>query len=349
MPVALVVGCFAPGDPGAVGSLAALQGALPGWDVLVAARADGSPPAGRAVRGLRRADALVVTGPVFGPGVRPARRRAALARLGLAAAFEVRARPRAMIGVSVPALDHPASRAFARALVGRAGLLILRDAHSARRLAEAGAPAPFRVGADPAWVALGQPMPAAAASPARITAVLAGAAGRLAHPLEPALATLAGEGMSLRLVPWGRPFRRRADVLARRLRRAGPVEITDPPADLRAARDVLAGSRGVLAPGYHAALAAAAAGVSFAALGDEPGLPALARRLGQRAAASNADAAELAAAMRAALARPAAGGDVIEAEMASAREGLRLVRLLLSQGRSEDPRELEGLRLEPAP
>ena len=60
-------------------------------------------------------------------------------------------KPLALVGVGAGALPGRSARTLTRAIVRRADLLVLRDEESAGVLADAGAPTPFRVGADAAW------------------------------------------------------------------------------------------------------------------------------------------------------------------------------------------------------
>ena len=57
-----------------------------------------------------------------------------------------------MIGVGADDLRGRQAQVIARWLVRHADLLVLRDEESAAALAVAGAPKPFWIGADPAWL-----------------------------------------------------------------------------------------------------------------------------------------------------------------------------------------------------
>src|SRR5919197_621127 len=170
MPSVLLAGAFGQRNPGDEALLAAFVRALDGWDVLAtsaeplataAQHGVTALPAARPVavaRALARADAVVFAGGTTFKLLKPAsgRPRHDLLARGLAAAALARAarKPLALVGVGVGDLRTRRARALARAVVRRADLLVLRDEESATLLAEAGAPAPFRVGADPAWTLL---------------------------------------------------------------------------------------------------------------------------------------------------------------------------------------------------
>jgi polysaccharide pyruvyl transferase WcaK-like protein len=335
MPSALVAGSVEPGDPGGAAAIEAMRRSLPEWDVTMAGGGDGTALAG--VRATLRADATILTGGVFGAP------ESALLRW-----------PRAMLGVSAGAIRGARARAFTRMLVRRVGLMVLRDEESADALAAAGAQPPFRVGADPAWAEVGEPETGAPSAAADGIAVATEPRARDGFPerLALALAPMARAGMSVRLLPWCLPGHERPALdTARDAARLieGGAEVVEPPRNLHDARRALEGSQAVLGFRHHALVAAAGAGVPFVAAGGEPGIAALARRLGQVAVGPDASAPELTAAFSAALGRPAPGAAAVRAQIDSANEGLRLLRLLLSGGRSEDADQVTGLPLEPAP
>ncbi len=146
----------------------------------------------------------------------------------------------------------------------------------------------------------------------------------------------------MRIQPWqvgddggadGLDDEARAHVLATALRRRGcRAEVVPPPASLADARDLVEGSRLVVATRFHATVVAAAAGVPFLALAHEQKLAGLARRLGQPAVDAAAPTPVLAGALAGALAQPPAPRAAVGAERAAAAEGFRLLRLLLSRG-----------------
>jgi polysaccharide pyruvyl transferase WcaK-like protein len=100
---------------------------------------------------------------------------------------------------------------------------------------------------------------------------------------------------------------------------------------------------------FHALIAAAAAGVPTVAIAHETKLGAIARRLGQRVASTDFEPAALARLVRLHLAAPAPGPAVVKEQIDLADEGFRLLRVLLSGGRSEEADALGALPLTPAP
>src|SRR4051794_993473 len=409
MPLALLAGSFGRRDPGEEAVLAALIRALPGWEPIVASRSPVETMAAhgcRAIpeqsriavgRAIAQADATVLAGGVLDELDLPHETvaTAALTRVcALLSAAQALGKPAAVIGVGSPPFGSRRLRALARAMVKRADLLVLRDASSARILAAAGAEAPFRGGADPAW-ALFEFGSAGASADNRgggesesLVAILDSEVcdEPLAARLAVALGSVTSTGARLRLQPW-RAMEGRADdvrlagVVAGRI--PGPVEVMEPPATLAEAARAVGGARLVVALRQHALIAAAVAGVPAGAgargpgFGDlarrlpqpagaagappgrvagvpavavarDPGLVALARRLRQPAVAASAPPERLADAIRRSLDQPAASRSAVQGQVSSAEEGFRLLRLLLSRGRSEEANDLTGLPLEPA-
>jgi polysaccharide pyruvyl transferase WcaK-like protein len=377
MPAALLAGSFGLRDPGEEAVLSALLRALPGWEPIVTSRDPAATEAEHGCTAVRdtsgaaiarvaaRVDATVLAGGIL-EGVDGQDERTATTPLAracaLVSASNALGKPTAMVGVGSGRLRGRRRRAMARALVKQADLFVLRDRSSAQTLAAAGATPPFRVGADPAWTLFESP---AAAAPTRgangnggardsaVVAVLDSEAcdesmvGRLA----PALGHLCLDGVRVRLQPWranvdGADDMRLAAVVASRMPSA--VEVVEPPAGLWGASAAYEGARVVLAPRRHALIAAAVAGVPALALASDPGLADLARRLGQPVVAGSAGPEAIADGIRVALHRPPPSRSAIQGQVTSAEEAFRLLRLLLSQGRSEDANDLTGLPLEPA-
>ena len=140
-----------------------------------------------------------------------------------------------------------------------------------------------------------------------------------------------------------------AHLLATALRRRGlAAEVVPPPASVLDARDLVAGARLVIATRFHATVAAAAAGVPFLAVAHEQKLAGVARRLGQASVAADAPVPQLAAAVAGALDRPPAAPAAVAAEVAAARDGFRLLRLLLSGGAADEGDDVGALPLAPA-
>jgi polysaccharide pyruvyl transferase WcaK-like protein len=237
----------------------------------------------------------------------------------------------------------------AGALVRWSDLLVLRDPGAAEALAAAGAPGPFRVGADPAWCAIGTEPPASN----RRDEVLVVLDSRVAHDsghLAAALDLVAAQGLRIRLVPW-RTRRHGADdldlarVIAAQL--GARARVLLPPSNLEEARAEAARSRVVVALRLHAMIVAASAGVPFLAVNGEREMAHQAWRLEQPAIPLLADPGAIArAVLDAADGAPAPLG-VVEAERNAAAESFRLLRLLLDAEESEEDIEVEPLPLAP--
>ena len=369
MPTAVLAGAFGQRNPGDDALLAAFARSLDGWDLIATAwpgapertlagcepvSADDPVAVGRAVA---RADAVVFAGgtvfKTLGTGLgRPPLsllRRA----LAMAAGASTLGRPLAMVGLGAGALPTPTARTLARRLVHRADLLVLRDDESAELLTRAGAPTPFRVGADAAWT-LFPDAPARRSPGEGVLAVLSHHAGgpRLAARIAEALAPVPAAGIPLVLQPFQVGARGRDDLelgRAVRDRLGGVPELILPPADLFEARDIAREFGVVVALRFHAAMAAAAAGTPFVAYAHEPKLAAVGRRLRQPVVDRNAPAAALGAAALAALDGPAAPPPAVKAEIARAEEGFRLLDLVLTRGRGRPADDVSGLPLAPEP
>jgi hypothetical protein len=292
-------------------------------------------------------------------------------------------KPLALVGVGADTLHGRTARALARTIVHAADLLILRDEESAAELAGIGAPTPFRVGADAAWTLL----PNAPADPPRETGEVIVALSHLAGGRDLADWVATGlepfVDLPVRLDPWQPPHDvALAAAIAARLGADAPVpsrevpaapestadertdpaapqrdrhgargstphgraDVTAPPRDLLAARESMLGARLVIAQRFHALVAAASAGVPAVAVAHEPKLAGLARRLGQPAVAPGG---ELAAAIATALATDPPAPDAVRRERALAEDGFRLLRVLLTRGRSDEVADVDGLVLRP--
>jgi polysaccharide pyruvyl transferase WcaK-like protein len=368
MPV-LLAGAFGQRNPGDEALLASFVDAL-GDRPLVATTSDpvqtesehgitavqaGDPRA--VARAVGRAEAVVFAGGTIFKTLHPrsGRRPLELLRNGLAVAAAARASgaPLALMGVGAAPLPTRRARALGRAIVNRADLLVLRDSESARLLADAGAPAPFRVGADASWTGVDAPVAPSARGDAVIVALshLAGGPG-LAARLALVLAPLQRAGLRLRLQPWQVVDGDADDLaLARALSAQLPeaAEIVPPPATLDDARDLFAGARLVVALRFHALVAAAAAGVPAIAYAHEAKLAGLGRRLGQAVVKPAGTAERVGAAMLAAVEDRIgpASPEAIGRERERARAGMALVRLLLSGGRGAESTAVSGLELAP--
>ncbi|MEA2394559.1 MAG: hypothetical protein QOJ82_2450 [Solirubrobacteraceae bacterium] len=359
----LLAGAFGQRNPGGEALLRAFVDALPDR-TLVATSAD--PVATEAaygvqavaardsravLRALGAADGVVFAGGTVFKALHPASGRHSLAllhsALAVAATTNALRRPLAMVGLGAGALPGRRAKSLARSIVRRADLLILRDEESARVLAESGAPVPFRVGADAAWTTLDAPPHPTAGGDAVIVALssLAGGPG-LARRLVFVLAPVVRAGLRVRLQPWQPPWDTQlAQSVAEGLR--GEVEIVPPPADLADACDLFAGARVVVALRFHAIMAAAAAGVPAVAVAHEPNLAGLGRRLGFSVVPTTGPAEAVSQAILDAAERPAAAPEAIARERDRALEGMSLMRVLLSGGRTEESAAVGGLDLAP--
>jgi polysaccharide pyruvyl transferase WcaK-like protein len=369
MPTALLAGAFGQHNPGDEALLDAFVRALPGWR-HVATSSDPQATRARGVEAVpswnvakvagaaRRADAVIFAGgtvfKALDPRVGRPRNDLLLKALLLAAGSKAQGKPLAMIGLGVGDLPGRAASVLARALVRLPDLLVLRDEESAEELRRAGAPMPFRVGADPAWTLVDAPPEAHDNGSDTVVIALSSLCGgrdlgdRLAKALEP----LARVGdLRLQLQPWQIEGRLSDAPLARDLqaRLGGRAEILPPPRDLAAARSLFSTAHLVLGLRFHALLAAASAGVPFVALAHEAKLAALARRLHQPAVAPGEPPERLTEALVAASGGSPPSPAAVRAEIARAEESFRLMRLLLSGGRSPEVAEVSGLPLVPEP
>jgi polysaccharide pyruvyl transferase WcaK-like protein len=364
----VLAGAFGQRNPGDDALLAAFAGALPGHELVVTTSAPDALPAGcvavagsdptAVMRRVRGADAVVFGGGTIFKELRPAsgRQPVDLLARALAMGFGTRAlgKPLALVGVGAAPLRRGRSRMLARRLVHQANLLVLRDEESADVLVEAGAPAPFRIGADAAWPLLDRPLDTHPESTDEVIVALSHDAGdrELADELAAMLVPVLAGGLPVSLQPWqvGRVGRRDDIDLARAVnaRLGGTARLEVPPADLLEARERFAAARLVVAMRFHALVAAASAGVPAIAYAHEPKLAGLARRLAQPALVPGEDPARLgaeilAAAHTAAPPSPAA----VRAQLAAADEGFRLLRLVVDGGRNPDADTIGSLPLRP--
>jgi polysaccharide pyruvyl transferase WcaK-like protein len=377
----LLAGAFGQANPGDEALLGAFARALEDHVPVVASAAPERTTAEHGLPAVRRddtlalartleaVDAVVVAGGTIFKTLHPAAGRARHALLvrtaALAAAARARRKPLALVGVGAGALDGALARWLTRFIVRASDLLVLRDEESASKLAEAGAPTPFRVGSDAAWTLVGPPEPAPAVA-------MRGAAGRLATveldeaepegPIVVALSHLAGgddlaarlaDGLGpvaaareLHLQPW-QPDGDEALAadLARQL--GGRARVVAAPKDLLDARERFADAGLVVALRFHAIPAAAAAGTPVLAVAHEPKLAGAARRLGQPTVPARAAPDQLSDAVLEALDAPAADAGAVAAERERAEEGFRLLRVLLARGRSDEAADVDGLPLRP--
>jgi polysaccharide pyruvyl transferase WcaK-like protein len=374
MPVALLAGAFGQGNLGDEALMHAFVKALPEWHLAVTTSDPAATeragceavPARRPTSVARRAlgaDAIVLGGGTVFKTLHPSSARRPLALLAnasaLVAAASMAHRPVAMVGVGAAHFDDRRAQALTRFVVRHGDLLILRDDESAAEMARAGAPGPFRVGADPAWTLLDPPCESRASPEHSVRVVPSAlATGTDGWPgmidrVADTVRQLTSSGVTVQLQAWQRavdPTIRDdvaiVDALVSRL--GSSVEVVPTPQTLRAAVESMVGVGAVLASRFHALIAASAAGVPSVAVTHEPKLAALARRLEQRTAPVDADPAVLAAEVRMALRGSGPAPAAIKEQIERAEEGFRLLRVLLTGGRSDEADTLGALPLAPS-
>jgi polysaccharide pyruvyl transferase CsaB len=367
MATVLLAGAYGQRNPGDEALLAAFVRALADHRVIVTS-ADPELTASthdcESVSSLERAavlgallqsDAVVVGGGTVFKALHPSTGRPPHELLRNAALLSVAARvaskPMLFVGVGAAPLDVARHRRLARGLVRRAGLLVLRDEESAQVLAQAGAPVPFRVGADATWASLADaPF---APPPVEDTVVVAVSrfadSGSLTVGLAEGLQALRAEGLTICLQPWQVDGTAPDDLSLTHALAAeigGPVELLDPPADLHEATRQAAAARLVVGMRFHALVAAAVGGTRMVAIDHEPKLGGLARRFGQLSLSPRGDAWDPTVLLDA-LSRPIPDPGVAAEQAALATEGFRLMRLVLDGGTTPEADQLIGLPLEP--
>jgi polysaccharide pyruvyl transferase WcaK-like protein len=360
----LLAGDLGGRDPGDDAMLAAFDRELPRWRLVLTSADPGSTahrhghPAVSAtspravLAAVRDCDVLVLgDGALRGAGARSGERGRDV--LAIAVAAKALGRRLALLGVGAGELRRPIDRARVGALVRWSDLLVLRDAAAAEVLAEAGAPGPFRVGADPAWCALDPSAPVREGRDEVLVILDSRAAlpgGPAPARLAAALDLLAARGLRVRLAPW-RISRYGADDLdlARAIsaRLGARARILLPPGDLPEARAEATRARVVLALRLHALVIAAGAGTPVVAIDGEREMANLAARLGQPALPIDADPAAIAAAVLGAAHGPAPSPAAVRAERAAAHESFRLLRVLLEAEHSVEDHHVVPLPLAP--
>jgi polysaccharide pyruvyl transferase WcaK-like protein len=374
MPVALLAGAFGQGNLGDDALQDAFVRALPDWRVTVTtedpASAEGSgctPVSPRrrtqVARAAAAADAVVVGGGTIFKSLHAASGRHPHALLAnssvLVGIATARHRPVALVGVGAGELTDQRARTLARFIVRHSDLLILRDEESAVELIGAGTPGPFRVGADPSWTLLDPPDARGAheASVRIVPSIYAVGPDGLGGMVERMAATmrrLLADGLTVQLQAWERPPGARRvddlDIVDALVSRFGPsVEVVPKPKSFVDAVHSMEGIGTVLSFRFHALVAAAAAGVPTVAVTHESKLGAMARRLEQRTVPVDFDPDALAQLVEDAVQAPGPAPAVIKDQIAMAEEGFRLLRVLLSGGRSEEADSLGALPLVPSP
>ncbi len=361
----LLVGALGQANPGDDALLDAFVDGLAGHDLVVAT--PGPAPAGTTAVpataagvgvGLRHADAVVVTGGTVLKSLHPAAGRHHLGLLVrtrlLQLACTSRGIPLALAGVGAGELRSRSARRLAARIARSADLLVLRDEESAGILEACGVPGPFRIGADPAWSLLRDRV--AAPSDAGSSGFGSSGAGRapagrgllvavshLAGPraddvvvlLEAACRAAVDAGHQVHLQPW-QPGADEDLARAVVLRMADPrASVLPRPVDLDEAVATSGAHAGVLALRFHAAVAAAAAGVPTLSVAHEPKLAGLARRIAQPTVPATAVPAVVRAAVDALLdpdrSRPPSRAALAE-QVRLADQDLRLLRVVVSRG-----------------
>jgi polysaccharide pyruvyl transferase WcaK-like protein len=366
MPNVLLVGAFGQDNPGDEALCSAFLAALSDDNVVVASSDPASTARHHGVRAvantpwsvarqLRHCDTVVVGGGTVFKTLRRStgRRPTALLRnaCALTAAARATGKQVAMVGVGAGDLRGKTARSLTRWLVRQIDLLVLRDEESASALTEVGAPAPFWIGADPAWSArprlVGDRAQATDRRPS-VTVALSHHAGdaHLFTKLAEAIAPLCRDH-DVRLQPWQTGANGDDHAIARRLGDLldNAATIIEPPTDLDAATAAYATDRLVIALRFHALVAAGQAGTRTLAISHEPKLAGISRRLRQVSVPVDATAPVLAAAVQRALETDPPTAIAVGNEAAMARHTLQLLRLLLDGGALDEPSHLAGLPL----
>ena len=362
MSTVLLVGAFGQGNPGDEALCQAFVGALREHDVVVASadpaataarhgvRAVGNG-AGEVARVVRSADAVVIGGGTVFKSLHRSTGRRPLALLRNATALVAAARARgakvAMVGVGAGDMPGPTAPRLARWLVRHVDLLVLRDEESAAALSAVGAPTPFWIGADPAWV-LDDPSPQIDRRRSSVTIAVSHFAGHdtLVANLADAVARRCPDD-SVHVQPWQVGDAGDDYVMAERLvaRLGDRASIVAPPTDLEDATTTFCRDRLVISLRFHGLVAAARAGTPFLAVAHEPKLAALSRRLEQISVPPHASRETFEASIDHALRSEPATSAAVAGEARAARHTLDLVSLLLSDGDLAQPDELGALPL----
>jgi polysaccharide pyruvyl transferase WcaK-like protein len=369
----LIVGDLGTRDPGTTSLLQALTTRVDGRRPVLTSSdpaatrartgldAIGSADGAGLWRAVRAADGVVlVDGALRGtrtPGRHARDLRTAALRLCLAA--RAIGKPVALFTVAADGLATPGARLRARTLVRCADLVVLRDRTSADALARAGAPTPLRVGADATWAALAPARLADApdaGAPPRDELIAVMNAGQAARDTPLRLGTALGRvaadrGLSVRLVPWRLRGAGADDLdLARAVAAHIPgADVDVPPADLGQMRTLAVRAAVVLTGRLHALHAAASAGAPVLTLSARGEERLLAHDLGQATVHPAARPSTIADRLSAAIDGPPPHVAVVAGHEQAAERSLRLLRLLLARGASDDDLAGISLPLQPAP
>lgn len=347
-----VVGPFRARDAGSDATLSALIAAMPGAPAVVAGPATDAHASTivdvrdrrLVARSVADVEAIVVLAPTFNAGLSAS---AQLARMTSRA--KLRGQIVAFIGAGAEHAPGSVARWTTRSAAHNADLTILRDELSADALVAAGVDPPLRIGADPAWIELGE-LFAAPHQDDNIVVALddrdsQAGVSQLAH----ALAPIAASGFQVILQPWRKnhtPSATFAEMIATRI--GNNVSIVDAPESLREARDFYKTSRAVLSLRYHAVMAAAAAGSRTIVFGGRA-MEQLGKTLDVPVIAPNAGPTEIANAVIHALEHGQVGSRVVPQLIDRAKASVDLVRLLLSEGEDLSQSANNPLPLYPTP
>jgi polysaccharide pyruvyl transferase WcaK-like protein len=364
-----LAGAFGQGNPGDEALLTAFKRGLDDWPVIATSDDPDGTRDEHGVKAVHRFNTRKVAahvarsrGVVFAGGtvfkaLHPAcgRQPHALLGRGLALALGARAfgKPLALVGVGADAVEGRRARGMSREIVNRSHLLVLRDEESAEMLERTGAPSPMRVGSDLSWTLFEAPdEPPAPVISERVVIALSHLAGgrTLASDIAAGLEPLVQAGLTPVLQPWQTLADGETDdvELANAVLAELPgAELAQAPRSIFDARRAFAEVGLVVGFRFHSLVAAAAAGVPFVAVAHEPKLGALARRLGQPCVEPRELRHCLAPVVLGALGHPAPSVDAVRAEIDAAEETMRLLRVLLSAGRTHESTDVDGLKLAP--
>ena len=141
---------------------------------------------------------------------------------------------------------------------------------------------------------------------------------------------------------------RLAERIVEALGHPSSVEVIARPRTIHDAVRRFASAHAVVGLRHHSLIAAAEAGTPFLAIAHEPKLAAIARRLQQPAVPIHASPAVLARSTVELLDRSAADRALIDGEKASARQAMRLLRVVVSGGANDDLIDRDRLALSPS-
>lgn len=330
-----IVGPFRARDAGSDATLSALINAMPSPPVVVAGPATNAHAENvvdvrnrrLVARSVADVEAIIVVAPTFSAG---ASASAQLARM--ASRAKLRGQIVAFLGAGAESPNGSVSRWATRTAAHNADLTILRDELSADQLVAAGVEPPLRIGADPAWIELGELFAAPGQNDNVVVALddcdSQAGVSQLAHALGP----IAASGFQVVLQPWRRnhtPSKMFAEMVASRI--VNNVSIVEAPETMREARDLYSMSRAVLSLRYHAVMAAAAAGTPTVVFGGRA-MEQLGKTLEVPVIAPQSGTEEIAKTVMHTLEHGSAGSRVVPHLIDRAKASVDLVRLLLSEG-----------------